>query len=387
MARTSASAASRSARVGLRRSTSSVADSRRPRWAACRRAMTPTLQVTPGQRPLSAWSAMTLWAAARMALRPFSGSTPAWAARPWTVRRRSTVPLRALTMSPLARAHSSTKATSDSSAAARTSGVLLGEPISSSGLAMKTRRLKGSHVAGIAARSRAARRGRGGRPAGRPSCRSRPGRRRGRPSMRNGRAAAVPGSKTVSMWPMSSARGPPGATLEGGHDRVAQAPGRVRTTFDPRAEVSQGGRRPAGDLVDAVPGVGAAVDVHERRQVVEVARQAGARRRARRRSISASVTGAAAVGCGHRRAVYGRSGDLYSADRAPHRDPAPRWPQPLPPGADRQDRGRRRAPADLVRAAPAGRPRRRRARAPGPRARRAAARRATWRPGSGACTA
>ena len=50
----------------------------------------------------------------------------------------------------------------------------------------------------------------------------------------------------------------------------------------------------------------------------------------------------------HRRAVYGRSGDLYSGDRAPHRDPAPRGPQPLPPRADRQDRGRRRTAPDLV---------------------------------------
>jgi hypothetical protein len=48
-------------------------------------AIVPTLTVTPGQRPLSASSLSTSVAAAAIALRPFSGSTPAWAARPSTV--------------------------------------------------------------------------------------------------------------------------------------------------------------------------------------------------------------------------------------------------------------------------------------------------------------
>jgi len=69
---------------------------------------TPTLTVTPGQRPLRACRASVLWAASSVALRPCSGSTPACAARPVTVRRKSAMPLRALTMSPLARADSST---------------------------------------------------------------------------------------------------------------------------------------------------------------------------------------------------------------------------------------------------------------------------------------
>jgi hypothetical protein len=56
----------------------------------------------------------------------------------------STMPLRELTMSPLARAHSSTKATSADSARRLMTGRLAGEPISSSGLATKTSRLKGS---------------------------------------------------------------------------------------------------------------------------------------------------------------------------------------------------------------------------------------------------
>ena len=81
--RTAATAASRSSPRIARRSTSSRASSattfgRVPAW------MTPTLQVTPGQRPVSAWSFGMRSAAARIALRPFSGSTPAWAARPWT---------------------------------------------------------------------------------------------------------------------------------------------------------------------------------------------------------------------------------------------------------------------------------------------------------------
>ena len=38
--------------------------------------------VTVGHRPFRAWSATTWCAASRIAERPFSGSTPAWAARP-----------------------------------------------------------------------------------------------------------------------------------------------------------------------------------------------------------------------------------------------------------------------------------------------------------------
>ena len=66
---------------------------------------------------------MTRSAAARIALRPFSGSTPAWAARPWTVTRVSRIPLRDETMSPFARAHSRTRQTSDSAAISRMWGV------------------------------------------------------------------------------------------------------------------------------------------------------------------------------------------------------------------------------------------------------------------------
>ena len=77
-------------------------------------------------------------------MRPFSGSTPACAARPWTVIRASRIPLRDDTMSPLARAHSRTRQTSASAATSRMCGVELGEPISSSGFAMKVSRSNGS---------------------------------------------------------------------------------------------------------------------------------------------------------------------------------------------------------------------------------------------------
>ena len=56
------------------------------RSAASRRRSTPTLTVTPGQRPLSACRSVTIRAASRIALRPFSGSTPACAARPVDVQ-------------------------------------------------------------------------------------------------------------------------------------------------------------------------------------------------------------------------------------------------------------------------------------------------------------
>ncbi len=111
----------------------------------------------------------------------------------------------------------------------------------------------------------------------------------------------------------------------------------------------------------------------ERRQLVEEAGHGGFDRPANGPDLGVG-DGRGGDGLGHRRAVYGRSGDLYSADRAPHRDPAPRGPQPLPPGADRQDRGHRRATSDVVRPAPAGCPRGRRAGATGPGSRRADAR-------------
>ena len=132
--RISASAASSSARVTPRTSTSSEQRSATT-FGRVPPAMTPTLTVTPGQRPLRACRSRTIRAASRIALRPFSGSTPAWAARPWTVIRRSRIPLRDDTMSPFARAHSRTSARPCPAASSRMCGVEVGEPISSSGLA------------------------------------------------------------------------------------------------------------------------------------------------------------------------------------------------------------------------------------------------------------
>ena len=54
------------------------------------------------------------------------------------------IPFRADTMSPFARAHSSTKQTSASRARSRITGPDAGEPISSSGFATNTTRSKGS---------------------------------------------------------------------------------------------------------------------------------------------------------------------------------------------------------------------------------------------------
>ena len=126
-----------------RTSTSSVAalgDDVRPRPAA----ITPTLTVTPGQRPLRSCRSRTirrrLEDRAAALLRLDAGMR-----RPAVDRdpRRSRIPLRADTMSPFARAHSRTRPTSASRGHARgCAGVEVGEPISSSGLATKTSALE-----------------------------------------------------------------------------------------------------------------------------------------------------------------------------------------------------------------------------------------------------
>ncbi len=125
----------------------------------------------------------------------------------------------------------------------RMCGVLVGEPISSSGLAMKTRRLKGSHVSASAAdRAQGGERVEAGQQAalhvghaGAVGTAVRDAKRTG-----GGRARVEDGVHVADQERPTTAR----AAVEGGHDRVAQAPGRVRPTFDPRTEVGQGGRRP-----------------------------------------------------------------------------------------------------------------------------------------------
>ena len=143
MRRTSASASSSAARVTARRSTSRRA-SAGTTLGRVPPLTTPTLTVTPGQRPLRAVRASALCAASTIALRPLSGSMPACAARPVISRVRSAMPLRELTMSPLARASSRTKAKSLDFACSLMTGLLTGEPISSSGLATNTSRPKGN---------------------------------------------------------------------------------------------------------------------------------------------------------------------------------------------------------------------------------------------------
>ena len=64
---------------------------------------TPTLQVTPGQRPFRAARATVLWAASSTALTPSVGRTPAWTALPVTSMVNAEMPLRAETRAPLVR--------------------------------------------------------------------------------------------------------------------------------------------------------------------------------------------------------------------------------------------------------------------------------------------
>ena len=113
--RIAAAAASMLSRLVARRSISSSAHSA-TMFGRMPPRMTPTLTVTPGQRPLSAVRASVLCAASTIALRPRSGSTPAWAALPSMRITKSAMPLRALTMSPFSRAASRTSATSAVSA-------------------------------------------------------------------------------------------------------------------------------------------------------------------------------------------------------------------------------------------------------------------------------
>ena len=98
-------------------------------------------------------------------------------------------------------------------------------------------------------------------------------------SIANGRSAAVPGSKTVSMWPMRRTRGPPapGAPSQRPDDRRPERarPDRAGARPRRRCSVRNAGDEPA-DLVDAVGRVAAAVDVDEPLEVGEVGRLGGA---------------------------------------------------------------------------------------------------------------
>ena len=162
-------------------------------------------------------------------------------------------------MSPFARAHSRTSTASCSGASARMTGELNGEPISSSGLA--------TNVTAADARRPPASAAIAWSPASSPPFMSvTPGPIALPPSDRYGRSAAVPGSKTVSMWPISSSRGPSPSSRP-----MTRSPSRGPS---PRARGVCARRSPpglaerigheVGDAVDAVGRVRAAVDVHER---------------------------------------------------------------------------------------------------------------------------
>ena len=131
-------------------------------------------------------------------------------------------------------------------------------------------------------------------------------------SMRNGRSAAVPGSNTVSMWPMSRTRGPPALPSNVADDRVAEAALGIRPDLDLGARARRGSRavqRPTSST--PVGRVAAAVDVDQALEVGEVGRQVGGdRRRAARR---ARRLGRTVVAGRHRRAESTRRPACYPA--------------------------------------------------------------------------
>ena len=109
-------------------------------------------------------------------------------------------------------------------------------------------------------------------------------------SIVNGRSAAVPGSNTVSMWPMQSrARAIRVGAVDLRDDRVAEAE-LVGVRRHRRPEGPEPVRRPGADRVDAGLRVAAAVDVDEALEVGEVGGQGGVERR---RSAASSAGGRA----------------------------------------------------------------------------------------------
>ena len=288
--RTAASAASRSARCTARTSTWSDALGRHDVGPACRRARRPTLTVTPGQRPLRAWSATILWAASRIALndpsrapRPRAPHDRRCAARGPRCPSGSSRSRRWRGRPPARAPHPrSRRVRADDGRAHGRPDLLVGvgdedepahrQPVGTRALVRPSSRSARSAYS----------------PASRPPFMSEtPGPCAMPSSIRNGRSATVPGSNTVSMWPTSSTVGPsespsPRTPIDG----VAVAPrwapprparpARANACGDPRA-----------DLVHARLGVAAAVDVHQPLQVGQVGRQlrvedAGQAARARR---------------------------------------------------------------------------------------------------------
>ena len=206
----------------------------------------------------------TIRAASRIALRPFSGSTPACAARPWTVTTSPRLPLRDETMSPFARAHSRTRQASASSASRRMCGVDTGEPISSSGLPTNTSRASGtpprvSRSAAIAYR-----------PASSPAFMSvTPGPRRDPavdPERALGGGALVEHRVQVAD---AQERRPGGSVPRSSPMTVSPRPSSLGWWRHGEAERPEPLRRPGADRVDARLGVAAAVGVDQALEVVE----------------------------------------------------------------------------------------------------------------------
>ena len=251
----------------------------------------PTLNVTPGQRPLRACSSRTIAGRLEDRVRPFSGSTPG--VRGAAVDRRAggrrcpcgTTRCRRWRGRTRGRARRRRPRPPPGCA-----GVDVGEPTSSSGLAMNVSRSNGTRSPIAPQRVQ---------PGEQPGLHVGHARTGGDavPSMRNGRSAAVPGSNTVSMWPISS------------DPRPAGPPSNVPTTVSPSRPSGSGrystgrpsSRRnaPVQRPTSSTPAgrVAAAVDVHQVLEVGEEGRQVGLdgcaqRVRGRRRS-DGSVTGIA----------------------------------------------------------------------------------------------
>ena len=143
-------------------------------------------------------------------------------------------------------------------------GVEVGEPISSSGFATKTSRSKGSPPSSTHQRLE----------------RVQPGQQAALHvgHARSAGEAVGDDERSVGGGPriehrveVADQQDPRRAStaLEGRHHRVADAAGRVRPALDRRAETAQELGGPASDLVDAIGGVAAAIDVDE---ALEVAR-------------------------------------------------------------------------------------------------------------------
>ena len=289
LARTAASAASRPSRGRRRGRRPRARSARRRRWAACRRGSTPTLTVTPGQRPLSACrsrrsvrgledrAAALLGLDARMGRPPVDASRqrramPLRDADDVAVRARALEHQRDVGSTAPAHGCAACDAASRSPRPdwRRRSSRPKRQPAASLPATQRRERVQPGeqatlHVGHARARRRCRRRRR--RTAARPRC---PGRTR------------CPCDRCTGPC------GPSGRPLERADDRVARSVVVVGRTSTARAELGEARRDPAPDLVDAGLGVAPAVDVHQRLEIGEERRQRPARRVAGARRAAGS---------------------------------------------------------------------------------------------------